>query len=129
MNDGSGWNKELIERICERDSTEAILRVEWSERNHQDQLLWLENSSGNFSVASCYSGIMNIRLGTSFDPIWKSIWSTKNHERLKLHLWRMLAGAIPTREAVISKVGRGDEACPLCGLESETSFHTFRSVS
>ncbi|KAF3437423.1 hypothetical protein FNV43_RR20176 [Rhamnella rubrinervis] len=126
MSDGSGWNKDLIEDICDQDSAEAILKVEWVGRNHHDQLLWLENPSGKFSVSSCYRGLMKSRLGHSFDPIWSSIWSSKIHERLKLHLWRMLAGVLPTREAVQSKVGFGDTECPVCGLEMETSFHTFK---
>lgn len=48
--------------------------------------------------------------------LWKQLWSLKIHARLRVFLWRVLAGVIPPR----------DIACPICNAEVETLFHLFK---
>lgn len=46
--------------------------------------------------------------------------------RIILFLWRLLSGALPTRDALSKRLPYIDDLCPLCGAEKETSEHLFR---
>lgn len=50
----------------------------------------------------------------------------KIHARLKIFLWRVFAGVIPTKEVMVRRSGSGDLQCLICGAEVETLFHIFK---
>lgn len=60
------------------------------------------------------------------DKIWKVLWKTKIQERLKVFLWRILVGALPTRCRIFSMTGVGEQLCGLCNGEIETEIHLFK---
>lgn len=63
------------------------------------------------------------------DGIWKSLWKSKVHERLKIFGWRILANALPTRELLGRRLGLTNTFCLVCGNESESSFHLFKECT
>ncbi|KAF3441398.1 hypothetical protein FNV43_RR15312 [Rhamnella rubrinervis] len=50
----------------------------------------------------------------------------KLHERLKLHLWRMLANVIPTKEVLANRLMLRETSCICCAAEAETRFYVFK---
>ena len=52
------------------------------------------------------------------------MWKSRLHERLKMHLWRIAANVLPTKD-VISQFANFEVGCPLCNLSDESSFHLF----
>ena len=52
------------------------------------------------------------------------MWKSKLHERLKMHLRRIAANVLPTKD-VISQFANVEVGCPLCNLSDESSFHLF----
>ena len=80
--DSNEWNLDLLEEICEPESSEAIRKVKCPLIGREDKILWLGNESVIFSVKNSYladkKDSFNIDLGT----VWKKIWKVKLHERL-----------------------------------------------
>ena len=101
LEDGSGWNLQLLNEICEPTMVAEIIRVDWTQELREDKLFWIGNEKGIFSVKNCYLAEIKSRIGVDVDPIWSRLWGSNLHERLKLHLWRMLANIIPSRQLVI----------------------------
>ena len=52
------------------------------------------------------------------------MWKSRLHERLKMHLWRIAANVLRTKD-VISQFANFEVGCPLCNLSDESSFHLF----
>ena len=52
------------------------------------------------------------------------MWKSRLHERLKMHLWRIAANVLPTKD-VISQFANFEVGCPLCNLSDESSLHLF----
>ncbi|KAK9986266.1 hypothetical protein SO802_031217 [Lithocarpus litseifolius] len=52
------------------------------------------------------------------------VWKSRLHERLKMHLWRIAANVLPTKD-VISQFANVEVECTLCNLFDESSFHIF----
>ena len=53
-----------------------------------DILLWLPSQEGNFNVSSAHPSIAYLN-GTSYEPIYRSIWKWCGLEQIKLFLWLM----------------------------------------
>lgn len=100
LEDNSGWNSVLIKEICKEDSVEAILNQKWPYTTNDDQLYWCGSKLVDFTVSNCYD--INTHNSVLDHAIWKSLWKSQMHERLKLFLWRVLSDVIPTKE-VLSK--------------------------
>lgn len=122
--DGQGWNEELIRKICNEESIKANMRMNWSETIGEDLMFWCGNPRGLFSVNNYFE--LNCIEERQVDGIWKSLWKSKVHERLKIFGWKVLANALPTRELLGRRLGLIDTSCLVCGNEMESSFHLFK---
>ena len=68
----------------------------------QDKLIWIHDRNERFSVKSCYR-----LLQTDFNDVptdenflWKKIWSLKVPHKVRVHVWRICRGIVPTVEAL-----------------------------
>lgn len=55
LDDGMGWNSDLIREICIKDSANAILNMAWPDTIEADRLLWCGNKYGSFTMSNCYA--------------------------------------------------------------------------
>lgn len=70
---------------------------------------------------------MNVARGTrDTSNLWAKLWKLEIHDMLKMFLWRLMAGVLPTREILAERIGIRDRSCVICGEEIETSFHLFK---
>jgi hypothetical protein len=71
----------------------------------------------------------------SIDPdsegsaVMKRIWRTHLHQRLKMLLWRIAAGVLPTNDSLCRFVPNLDMLCPLCNAYFESVIHLFWDCS
>lgn len=121
----SDWNAEFLFNICERQSTLAILNLEWPSVVRKDELLWTEKSSGVFSVKEAYKVIVGKQCGKEPKSRWSRLWKNRLHEKLKLHLWRMRVGVLLTTQALFHIFGDGNPLCDICGEHEEMTLHLF----
>ena len=99
------------------------MKLNWPQTMYHDSLVWIGNNKGVFSVKDSYRVVNKVRLNTEAGIIWKNIWSSCMHERLKMHLWRMLAEVIPTRDQIHNQTQSGDLFCLFFDAEVKTSLH------
>lgn len=94
--------------------------------NHKDSLLWTGSNNGVFLVKSCHALACSKARIEGVTTLWKLLWGSKLHERLKMFSWRLVIGVIPTKSVLGWRLGSNDLACILCGLENETLVHLFK---
>lgn len=122
------WNQDILNAICDNESVEAILHMEWPQATFTNKLRWLENNKVEFSIKSCYKLSLADRVGV-FDPIWSKIWKSNLHKRLKMFLWRVCVKAIPTRDLIADRIGGFERSCVLCDCDNETDVHLFKDCN
>lgn len=66
-------------------------------------------------MGGCYKlNFMKSEEETVNHALWKKLWKSKIHERLKIFLWRILVGALPTKEVFQTQLGLTETNCVLC---------------
>ena len=96
-----------------------------------DVLIWHFTKDGEFTVRSRYRITINLNHlsgSSSSDEAarWRlKIWKLDVPQKVKLVLWRVCKGWLPTR-AILACQGVGTELwCPICSNHVETTSHTF----
>ncbi|KAF4380870.1 hypothetical protein G4B88_028243 [Cannabis sativa] len=89
----------------------------------KDSWLWLGEESGKFSLKSAYRLVRNRSFASQSNWIWKDLWNSPLHPRLKLLGWQILRNALPTRQKIGGFFSIQNSLCPLCDEEEESSFH------
>ncbi|XP_039118053.1 uncharacterized protein LOC120253920 [Dioscorea cayenensis subsp. rotundata] len=95
--------------------------------NNDGTLVWKWNQlSCNVSVASTVYNNLN-RNPCSTDPWigWCEIWRLPVIPRIKVHIWKLAHGKLPTYSYLYNLNIGPNNPCPLCGLEPETTAHLF----
>lgn len=119
------WNVPLLTELFDPVSVKAICRIPIPLAYKQDKLVWVANSKGEFSVKSDAKVIQAPVLAVPCHPVWKLLWKSKLHERLKTFVWRIGSDTLPTNLKLHLKMGIGDPCCPLCLGAEESTVHLF----
>jgi hypothetical protein len=85
-----------------------------------DRVSWALDNSGIFSTRSVYHGLMQGATVTHF----KEVWRTRVPPKIKIFLWQLIRGKLPSCEQVAKRMGPSDGHCALCG-EIEDCNHIF----
>jgi hypothetical protein len=97
---------------------QEISSVELS--NNGDIVRWTLEPNGRFSVSSLYK---KINQGPSL-PHESLLWSAKLPLKIKIFLWQMAKGRLPSNEQINRRHGAVNGSCVLCG-QSESVDHIF----
>lgn len=101
-----------------------------------DQLIWIENSNGQYTVKSGYQSIKQAaipnneyRALSSFqipNILWKSIWKLKVPPKIRFFLWSICQHTLPTKANLFRRHVSSDPECSVCETHtSETMEHLF----
>lgn len=71
----------------------------------------------------CYE--INMANGVAELPVWSKIWKAQIHERLKVFIWRLCAGDLPTNDTLYRRLGGEEPLCAICVMALESSLHLF----
>jgi hypothetical protein len=85
-----------------------------------DSVSWGLESNGKFSVSSLYRKI------TPSLPHESMLWSAKLPLKIKIFLWQLAKGRLPSNAQINRRHGASDGNCALCG-HAETVDHIFFS--
>jgi hypothetical protein len=55
--------------------------------------------------------------------IWRGIWNLQISNAGKNFVWRACNNLLPTRDNLLQRKVVNDLRCPICNLESETTYH------
>lgn len=60
---------------------------------------------------------------TGSKDLWREVWGAKLQPKLKLFVWKILKGILPTRVNLKKRKIPIDNKCPICKVEEETIEH------
>ena len=123
------WRFDVLEEMFDLESIVAISKIVIPMVHRVDILSWIVDSKGTFTVKSAYEVNVKHLWPVNPDPIWKKLWNSKIHERLKTFIWCIGNGVLPTNLNIATRVSRGNPLCPLCLLEEESIPHVFFNCS
>jgi hypothetical protein len=107
--DTNWWKRSLVEEIFIADEVERICRMVISLNKQVDQLVWVGNKNGNFSIKSAYhlerhriemeGGSSSLPLGDVV--LWKALWRLKATRAIIMFTWKACSNILPTKENLL----------------------------
>jgi hypothetical protein len=88
----------------------------------EDRVSWALENDGEFSTRSIYLGMSQGATVTFF----KDVWRTRVPPKIKIFLWQLIRGRLPSGEQLAKRHGPSNGLCALCG-EWEDCDHIFFS--
>jgi hypothetical protein len=88
----------------------------------RDKVLWKLEASGHFSVKSLY----NTLIKGPASPFGPAIWKTTIPTKIKIFLWQLSRGRLPSNDQILKRRGPSDGLCALCGLPENVDHIFFR---
>jgi hypothetical protein len=86
----------------------------------EDQVTWALEPSGVYSTHSMY---LRMSQGASV-TYFKEVWKTRVPPKIRVFLWQLIRGRLPSADQVARRNGPTDGSCALCG-ELEDGDHIF----
>lgn len=122
--DWSNWDISKLRLLFEEHVIDLIQKTPIPSCPMEDSWSWTAtNSRFFFSFKLAYWLCREGSPPSNLDYIRGQIWKSKIHECLKMHLWRIAANVLPTKEVISMFNEDVDGSYPLCNSALETSFH------
>lgn len=116
----------MVTELFSDESAKAILAIHIPYSPRQDKLIWVLNPKGIFSIKSVHNvSFRSIISANLQNSLWKKLWKAKLPERLRMLLWRIGAGALPTKVNLNRRFDHIDPTCILCNNAEESPIHLF----
>ena len=129
--DTKRWRRDRLERIFLPFEVEAILNIPICYHAQEDQLIWVGNKNGTFTVKSAYYVARKILEGNSRE---NHLLETKSFvmekdvalnilAKVRIFVWRLCLDAIPTMLNLSKSGVQVEPICPLCKDDVESIEH------
>ncbi|XP_065629740.1 uncharacterized protein LOC136067578 [Quercus suber] len=96
--DHSRWDIHKLNYFFDETVVDLILKIPIPINQFEDSWSWMVTNSGSFSAKSAYWLYRAASSPSNIDATRGQIWKSKLHERLKMHLWRIAANVLPSKE-------------------------------
>jgi len=112
---------------------EVIKQIPLINSEAQDDIMWVYESNGIYSVKSGYRAIklwqeqdnLNANSSSPVAPVWNKVWALHTIPRHKNLLWRILQNALPVRVELRNRGIPYSLLCPRCNEKVEDITHAF----
>uniref|UniRef100_A0A2N9G7C7 Reverse transcriptase domain-containing protein n=1 Tax=Fagus sylvatica TaxID=28930 RepID=A0A2N9G7C7_FAGSY len=119
------WNMDTLTSLFDSDTIQAIQNIPRWRINQMDKWIWMKTTNGEFSVKSAFKEVCREAADPEVNALMNQIWKSSLHQRLKMLLWRIAVGALPTRDSLSRFLTNFDNSCPLCNSFCESVVHVF----
>ncbi|CAN1147135.1 Putative ribonuclease H protein At1g65750 [Linum perenne] len=126
------WDVELIQTLFSERDANAILGIPLVEGEFDDRRIWHFGNKGVYTVRSCYRLIMDRMVPRDHLDVpgpWRSLWDAVVPPRMRVFMWRIARGILPTRMALQNRHLGVPHECGVCGTSMENSWHLFLACS
>ncbi|CAN1174466.1 Putative ribonuclease H protein At1g65750 [Linum perenne] len=123
------WNITKFRAVFPEHVVKQILLIPLGPVGFFDRLVWHFESSGNFTVQSCYKLLQNNRsagiqpLDSSLRKLWKWLWQLDLPPKIKFFIWRACRNALPTRLGLHRRRCEISSLCVTCSTADESVEH------
>lgn len=132
------WLYPMIIELFSAADVDIIMKIPLSNRSTQDRLAWHFDTKGRYTVKSGYHTARTTQNLTSqvFSSLgkgnielnmWNKIWHARIPPKVRVFIWRLLRGILPTRVALSKKVPLPDLLCVFCNKHIESDVHIFKT--
>ena len=128
------WKSDVVRSLFLPLEARTILNIPLSHSLSEDQIIWVGNKKGEFSVKSAYYIAIRVldskeegesSSGDARSPLWKKLWHLNIPPMVCIFAWKMCLNALPTLVNLQRRVINTYDICPACGKEPESNFHIF----
>lgn len=122
----------LVNSLFNEEDRNQILRIPLSLIWIEDELVWLPEECGTYTVKYVYKLLTQVEMSKTHQgerQIWKRLWNLKILGKVKHTLWRALTSCLPSKMALNKKGIHLNPYCPVCGLREETKLLLFLDYS
>ncbi|KAJ1439535.1 Reverse transcriptase zinc-binding domain [Sesbania bispinosa] len=122
------WKVDMIRSFFSAADVNRILSIHLSRLDREDSLIWKLSKDDRYSVKSAYYHITENMVDNSHYRVqgdWKTLWKLKVPNCVKLFLWRLLRGCLPTRMNLQRKGVSCPATCAFCESALENEWHVF----
>ncbi|KAL3839320.1 hypothetical protein ACJIZ3_023911 [Penstemon smallii] len=122
------WDVDILLNLFPSEVVLEIRKINISPPTSHEKLFWSPSKSGKFTSKSCYLSSQAKRfptLNTTTASLFKNIWNTKLHNRLKFFCWKITSDILPTRKRLSSLFHIDQIFCPVCGSDEDSADHIF----
>ncbi|XP_013589702.1 PREDICTED: uncharacterized protein LOC106298169 [Brassica oleracea var. oleracea] len=129
--DGRSWNLSILEDLFFQVDIDLILKIK-PMPEEEDFWCLQHNKSGDYTVRSGYwlasheklkAVFVDANSQPSINGLKDRTWNIQAPQKIKLFIWRVLSGAVPVAENLISRGMKIDERCWNCGNDMESANH------
>ncbi|XP_074288211.1 uncharacterized protein LOC141613378 [Silene latifolia] len=128
------WNKVNIFKIFDSISARNICALELPPEPTDDFIYWKFTEDGLFSSNSAYSFLLHNGTHSPVSPEssvippfpWVFLWRLPCQPHIKIFLWKLVHGILPTADVLIRRGMSVNPICSLCHKTCETLSHIFR---
>ncbi|XP_074298919.1 uncharacterized protein LOC141629897 [Silene latifolia] len=128
------WNKFNIFNFFKSVSARKICALELPPEPTDDFIYWKYTEDGLFSSSSAYSFLLHNCIPSLASPRssvtpafpWVFIWRLPCQPHIKIFLWKLVHGILPTADVLIRRGMSVNPICSLCQKNCETLSHLFR---
>ncbi|KAG7578510.1 Ribonuclease H domain [Arabidopsis thaliana x Arabidopsis arenosa] len=131
VQDSVEWDVQKIQAIFP-NSVSEILSLKPSRLGAADRLVWLGNSTGEYTTKSGYyvaiaGSVISTPNSHTSGVNWKAeVWSIHTAPKVKMFLWKALHGALATGQQLAERCIAANISCGRCG-EQESILHVLFS--
>ncbi|XP_035550016.1 uncharacterized protein LOC118349461 [Juglans regia] len=135
--DSLTWKTDLVEGVFNSNEALQICSIPLSLRNNSDQMIWVSNAKGVFSVKSAYfldclikqQFVGEASNGVVVEELWRNLWQLHVPGNIKHFLWKALTDILPTKQVLLKRQIVEDGLCPICQSNEENVIHVLWNCS
>ena len=126
------WRTEFIMNMFEQVDVEAICRIQLSQRDVEDTMIWLHLKKGLFTVKSAYKVAREVLHGGNIAEslrgcvgkrVWAALWKLRIPNKIKVFGWRACNDILPTKLNLSKQKIIEDAMCPICMRFPKLAIH------
>ncbi|XP_062086500.1 uncharacterized protein LOC133792608 [Humulus lupulus] len=124
--DSSEWDVDAIKDLFNDRDSSCILSIPLCSNRPIDNWYWSLESSGIFSVKSCYKSLQVLKNGEASEMeklFWQGLLKVRVPPKVKDLVWRASSGCLPTKTQLHLRHVDVDIISPLCQSDRETVSH------
>ena len=131
------WLHSVVVDLFSEAEVDIILKLPLSSRSIMDSLVWHFDNKGLYTVKSGYHvAHTTVNFENHASPsdgrsnagkyLWNKVWRSRVPPKVRVFMWRLLRGTLPTRTALAKKLLIPEILCVFCKRHAETDVHLFK---
>lgn len=120
--DNHTWLEQVVEDLFNDAEAEIILQLPLSYHTTIDRLIWHFDNKGIYTVKSGYyvahmtenlekHASSSAGMSNTGKLLWNKVWKARVPPKVRVFMWRLLRGNLPTRAAIAKKIFIFETSC------------------